>query len=251
MKSPVMGCHCSKTMTIIPSSTSSASTSLTSSACFRTCKTTQSLRKPTSIIMSASVLSSVMGPRYTVSQRSSWPTLRCQSVHRQDDPRTAGALDTYFRDALQTYADVAYKDRHDYLARRFHAWYAKLKPSSSAVVSAGDSELGAMVSVEGVDGATPPAKRPLFSLTLNDVSAAPAAAGPAALAVAGAAPPEEGGEDPTAKERSGPSSPVSWTGVSSNVGCAKNSVHCNLCPVPSSSYSSPGKETPISKNIRY
>ncbi len=63
MESPVMRCHCSKTMTIIPSSTSSASTSSTSSvACFRTCKTTQSLWKPTLIIMFASVHSSLMGP---------------------------------------------------------------------------------------------------------------------------------------------------------------------------------------------
>ncbi len=57
--------------------------------------------------------------------------------YRQDNPSTAGARDTYFRDALQTYADVTYKDLHDYLARRFHAWYTKLKPSSAAVVSAG------------------------------------------------------------------------------------------------------------------
>jgi hypothetical protein len=41
--------------------------------------------------------------------------------YRQDDPRTAGAMDTYFRDALQTYVDVTYKHIHDYLARRFHA----------------------------------------------------------------------------------------------------------------------------------
>jgi hypothetical protein len=129
--------------------------------------------------------------------------------YRQDDPRTAGAMDTYFRDAPQTYADVAYKDLHGYLARRFHAWYAKLKPSSSAVISAGDPELDSVVSVEGVDGAAPPAMRPRFSLTLNDVSAAPAAAGPAAPAAAGAAPPEEGGEDPAVKERSGPNSPLS------------------------------------------
>jgi hypothetical protein len=123
----------------------------------------------------------------------------------QNDPRTAGAMDTYFRDALQTYADVAYKDLHYYLARWFHAcqWYSKFKPSSSAVVSAGDPELGAVtvVSVEVVDGAAPIAKRPRFSLTLNDVSAIPAAAGVAL--------PEEGGEDPTAKERSGPRSPRS------------------------------------------
>jgi hypothetical protein len=124
--------------------------------------------------------------------------------YRQDDPRTAGAMDTCFRDALQTYADVTYKDLHDYLARRFHAWYARFKPSSSAVVSAGDPELGAVVPVEGVDGAAPPAKKPRYSLTLNDVSVAPAAAGPAA-----AAPTEEGGEDAAAKERSGQSSPHS------------------------------------------
>ncbi len=37
--------------------------------------------------------------------------------YRQYEPRTAGAIDTYFRDALQTYADVTYKDLHDYLAR--------------------------------------------------------------------------------------------------------------------------------------
>jgi hypothetical protein len=95
--------------------------------------------------------------------------------YSQDDPRTAGAImmDTYFRDALETYADVPYKDLHDYLARRFHAWYAKFKPSSSAVVSVGDPELGAVVPVEGVDGAAPPAKKPRFSLTLKNVSASP------------------------------------------------------------------------------
>jgi hypothetical protein len=92
--------------------------------------------------------------------------------YRQDDPRTAGAMDTYFRDVLQTYADVTYKVLHDYLARRFHAWYAKFKPSSSAVVNAGDPELGTVVPVEGVDGAAAPAKRskrPRFRLTLKDI----------------------------------------------------------------------------------
>jgi hypothetical protein len=94
----------------------------------------------------------------------------------KDDPRTAGAVDMYFRDALQAYADVRYKDLHDYLTRRFHAWKAKFKPASSAVVGAGDPELGEVpvVSVEGVDGEAPPAKRSRFSLTLKDGSAAPA-----------------------------------------------------------------------------
>jgi hypothetical protein len=39
----------------------------------------------------------------------------------RDDPRTSGAMDTYFQGALQKYADITYKALHDYLARRFHA----------------------------------------------------------------------------------------------------------------------------------
>jgi hypothetical protein len=50
--------------------------------------------------------------------------------YRQDDQRTAGAMDTYFKDTLQTYTDVTYQDLHDYLARRFRAWYTKFKASS-------------------------------------------------------------------------------------------------------------------------
>jgi hypothetical protein len=49
-------------------------------------------------------------------------------------------MDMYFRDALQAYADTPYNDLHGYLARRFHAWYAKFKPASSQVVSVGDAE---------------------------------------------------------------------------------------------------------------
>jgi hypothetical protein len=79
--------------------------------------------------------------------------------YRQDDPRTAGAIDMYFRDALQAYADVPYKDLHAYLERRFHAWYAKFKPASSAVVGVEDPELGDVVSVGGVDGEAPPVKK--------------------------------------------------------------------------------------------
>ena len=58
-----------------------------------------------------------------------------------------------------------------------------------------------MVRVEGVEGVVPPAKKPRFSLTLNDVSAALAAAGPAAPSMT-----EEGGEETADKERSGQSS---------------------------------------------
>ena len=98
--------------------------------------------------------------------------------YRQDDPRTAGAMDTYFRDALQAYAAVPYKDLHAYLERRFHAWYTKFKPASSEVVGVEDAEVGDVVSVEGVDGEAPPLKKTRFSLTFGDGSAAPAAPPP-------------------------------------------------------------------------
>ncbi len=67
--------------------------------------------------------------------------------YRQDNPRTAGAMDMYFRtrNAFQTYADISSNDPHDYLARRFHAWYAKFKPASSGVVGVGDAEVGEVV----------------------------------------------------------------------------------------------------------
>ena len=42
-------------------------------------------------------------------------------------------MDTYFKDALQKYADITNKDLHDCLARRFHALYTKFEPSSPAV----------------------------------------------------------------------------------------------------------------------
>ncbi len=104
-----------------------------------------------------------MGPRFTVSQRSSWPTLRCvllfSPYYRQDDSRTAGAMDMFYRDALQAYADVPYKDLHAYLERRFHAWYTKFKPASSEVVGVEDAEVGDVVSVGGVDGEAPPLQK--------------------------------------------------------------------------------------------
>ncbi len=50
-------------------------------------------------------------------------------------------MDMYFRDALQAYADVPYKDLHAYLETRFHAWYAKFKLESSEVVGVEDAGL--------------------------------------------------------------------------------------------------------------
>ncbi len=110
-------------------------------------------------------------------------------------------MDTYFRDALQAYADVLYKDLHVYLERRFYAWYTKFKRASSEVVGVEDAEVGDIVSVEAVDGETPPAKKPRFILTFNDGSAAPAAPPP---------PPAGGGtssDESASGERTGTTSP--------------------------------------------
>jgi hypothetical protein len=69
-----------------------------------------------------------MGPRYAVSQaqRSSkaWSTSTLPDFspyYRQDDPRTAGAMDMYFRDALQLekYADIINKDLHAGVSSRW------------------------------------------------------------------------------------------------------------------------------------
>jgi hypothetical protein len=92
--------------------------------------------------------------------------------YRQDDPRTSGAMDQYFRDALQAYAAVPYKDLHAYLERRLGAWYFKFKPESSAVVDVEDAGLGDVVSVGVVDGEVPPIKKARFSLTYGSPAAA-------------------------------------------------------------------------------
>jgi hypothetical protein len=84
--------------------------------------------------------------------------------YRQDDPRTAGAMNTYYRDALQAYAAVPYKDLHAYLERRMGAWYFKFKPASSEVVEVEDAELGDVVPVPGVDGEGQPFKKGRYSL---------------------------------------------------------------------------------------
>ncbi len=115
--------------------------------------------------------------------------------YRQDDPRTAGAMDMYFRDALQAYADVLCKDLHAYLERRFRDWYTKFKPASAEVVGVGDAEVGDIVSLGGVDGETPPVKKSRYSYTLDNGSAAPAAP-PPPPALASSSDGETSGERP-------------------------------------------------------
>ena len=77
------------------------------------------------------------------------------------------------------------KRRHNIPSRLFGEAISCLEHEvQAAVVSAGVTEVGTVVQVEGVDGAAPPVKKARYSLTLNDVSAAPGAAaaapGPAA-----------------------------------------------------------------------
>jgi hypothetical protein len=119
--------------------------------------------------------------------------------YRQDDPRTAGAMDMYFRDVLQAYADVPFKDLHAYLERRFRDWYTKFKPASTEVVGVGDAEVGDIVSLEGVDGEAPPVKKSRYSYTLDNGSAAQAAPPPPPA-------PASSSDGEASGERTGPSS---------------------------------------------
>jgi hypothetical protein len=95
--------------------------------------------------------------------------------YRQDDPRTAGAMDMYFRDALQAYADVPYKDLHAYLERRFSDWYTKFKPASAEVVGVGDAEVGEILCHLEVLTEKLHFKKSRYSYTFEDNSAASAA----------------------------------------------------------------------------
>jgi hypothetical protein len=154
MESPVMRGHCSKTTTMIPHQRarhlhSRHALHVSQNARLRcvVCETDidNYVRQCTIIVDGTKI--------YRFSKELLAYIEMCvafSQYYRQDEPRTAGAMDTYFREALQAYADVTYKDLHDYLARRFHAWYAKFKPSSSAVVRAEDPELGAVVSVKAL-----------------------------------------------------------------------------------------------------
>jgi hypothetical protein len=109
--------------------------------------------------VSVSVQSFMMGPRYTVSQRSYCRACIEMFVsfcpyYRQDDPRTACAMNMFFRDALHVYAAIPYKDFHEYLVRRFQAWYTTFKPKSVAVdVGVEGAEVGDVMEVPGAEGA--------------------------------------------------------------------------------------------------
>ena len=131
------------------------------------------------------------------------------------------------------------------------SWYTKFNSSSHQAQLY--PELGAVVQVEGVDGAAPPAKKPWYSLTSNDVSALLV---PLRLrqvlrslrrqmkvarnlltkwAVDNAAPTNRRGCHWTLDGKLMLNKLCTW----------------NLCPVPSRSYSSPLKETPILKNTSF
>ena len=115
------------------------------------------------------------------------------AYYLQNDPRTAGALDTYYASALQAYATVSYEDLHAYLTRRLTAWYKRFPlAKKKTVVSMEDADVGDVVMAEGGAGGAvrQVARKPRYSLEVekDDDEGAPAAAlgagAPAAVAAA-------------------------------------------------------------------
>jgi hypothetical protein len=91
--------------------------------------------------------------------------------YRQDDPRTAGALDEFYNAALQDYAAIKYDALHEYLIRRLTAWYKKFEPAvpkhaAAEAASLDTAKAGDVVSVEG----DPAQTKPRFSLNADDPS---------------------------------------------------------------------------------
>jgi hypothetical protein len=169
MASLVMGCPCTYPVMMIPSSTTSASTSSTSSACFRTCQTsTKSLRKPTSMIMSAVVQSSLITPGFTVSQMSSWPTLNCVLLSVRTTGRTTHAL---LAPRTRT-SGMPFKHMQPSSTRNSTpTWRDNLMPGTPS--SSQQAQLSSMwMALRCVDRDAPPAKKTRFSLTFNGGSAA-------------------------------------------------------------------------------
>ena len=73
------------------------------------------------------------------------------AYYLQNDPRTAGALDTFYASALQAYASISYEDLHAYLTRRLTAWYKRFPMSKkTTVVSMEDANVGDVVMHLGV-----------------------------------------------------------------------------------------------------
>jgi hypothetical protein len=205
--------HCYKKKKIIPSSASWAPKSLTSSPCFRTCKTTKWLQLPTSRIISASVQSSLIVPRYTVFQRSSLPTFSCvllsvrttgrtvtthaylvswtrtskEHLKHMQTSRTKTSTTTW-RDNFMLGTRSSSHQAQPLSVRETLNWVSVCSVDPAEVTSLWE------VQVEGVVGAAPPVKKAQYSLTSNDVSAAPGA-GLAAPGLAAPAAADEDGQD--------------------------------------------------------
>ena len=104
--------------------------------------------------------------------------------YRANDARCAGAMDTFYYDALKSYNTLSYDELHKFLAKRLHVWYAKFRPAGAREEDKdpSDGEVGSVVNT----GIIPPAAAagPAFSIA-DDDEAAPR---PAAAAAAPAAP---------------------------------------------------------------
>ncbi len=106
--------------------------------------------------------------------------------YRQDYPRTASPIEKYYTDALAVYAAIPYKEVHEYLARRFRAWYTMFKQTSTkAVISAEDAEVGTVVDLQSAGEGAQSAKKARYSM--DAVPAAAPATAPAAAAAPAAA----------------------------------------------------------------
>ena len=107
----------------------------------------------------------------------------------QNDPRTAGALETYYASALQAYNSISYEDLHAYLTRRLTAWYKRFPVTNKKiVVGTEEADVGAVVMGDNGAGAGPVhLKKPRYSLHVEDEDAPPPSP-PAAPASPGAPP---------------------------------------------------------------
>ena len=53
--------------------------------------------------------------------------------YRANDPRAAGAMDTYYTDTLRDYGGVSYDALHDCLTAELTDWYARFPPAKAVI----------------------------------------------------------------------------------------------------------------------
>ena len=96
--------------------------------------------------------------------------------YKANDARCAGAMDSFYYDALKAYNTLSYDELHKFLAKRLHIWYAKFRPAGAREEDKdpSDREMGSVVTAEIIPPAA--AAGPAFSCHDDDEAAAAAAA---------------------------------------------------------------------------